>query len=187
MGLDARIRYTKMVIKDTFIALLKEKPVNKVTVKEICDLAEINRATFYKYYSDPFDLLDKIELEMLSQLQSNLKTSPCSFREIFVFIMVNIRADSERYRTLVSENGDSKFPRRIFSICYDHITDDLRRQFPDLSPIQQEWLYSFSAQGCCGILERWISGGMSEGIEEVADFAQKLIEATTKAMSDKRQ
>lgn len=80
MGLDARIRYTKMVIKDAFIALLKEKPVNKVTVKEICGLAEINRATFYKYYSDPFDLLDKIESEMLSQLQSSLKTSPRSFQ-----------------------------------------------------------------------------------------------------------
>ena len=182
MGLDARIRYTKMVIKDTFIALLKEKPVNKVTVKEICDLAEINRATFYKYYSDPFDLLDKIELEMLSQLQSNLKTSPRGFREIFIFIMGNIRADGERYRTLVSENGDSKFPGRIVSVCYEHITDDLRRQFPGLSPAQREWLYSFSAQGCCGILERWISGGMREDVEEVSDFAQKLMEATTKAM-----
>ena len=132
-------------------------------------------------------MLDKIELEMLSQLQSNLKTSPRSFREIFIFIMVNIRADSERYQTLVSENGDSKFPSRIFSICYEHITDDLRKQFPNLSPIQQEWLYSFSAQGCCGILARWIGGGMSEGIEEVADFAQKLIEATTRAMANNYQ
>ena len=187
MGLDARIRYTKMVIKDTFIALLKEKPVNKVTVKEICDLAEINRATFYKYYSDPFDLLDKIELEMLSQLQSNLKTSPRSFREIFIFIMVNIRADGERYQVLTSENGDSKFPGRIFSLYYEYIREELSKQFPSLSSIQQEWLYYFSAQGCCGILERWISGGMNEGIEEVSDFAQKLIEATTKVMANNYQ
>ena len=114
MGLDARIRYTKAVIKDTFIVLLKEKPVNKVTVKEICDLAEINRATFYRYYSNPFDLLDKIELEMLSQMKSSLKTSPRSFREIFTFIMDNIRADGERYQVLASKNGDSKFPGRIF-------------------------------------------------------------------------
>lgn len=175
MGLDARIRYTKMVIKDTFIALLKEKPVNKVTVKQICDLAEINRATFYKYYSDPFDLLDKIELEMLSQLQSNLKISPRSFREIFIFIMVNIRADGERYQVLTSENGDSKFPGRIFSLYYEHIREELSKQFPNLSSIQQEWLYYFSAQGCCGILQRWISNGMKESVEEVSDFADKLI------------
>lgn len=187
MGLDARVRYTKKVIKDTFIALLKEKPVNKVTVKEICDRAEINRATFYKYYSDPFDLLNKIELEMLAQLQSSLKTSPRSFREIFIFIMENIRADGDRYQTLVSENGDSKFPRRIFSLYYEHIAGDLREQFPGLSPAQQEWLYYFSAQGCCGILERWIGGGMREDIEEVAGFAQKLIEATTRAMRSEQK
>lgn len=184
MGSDARIRYTKMVIKDTFIALLNEKPVNKVTVKEICTLAEINRATFYKYYSDPFDLLDKIELEMLAQLQSNLKTSPRSFREIFIFILENIRADGERYRVLASEHGDSKFPGRILSLYYEYIREELGRQFPHLSPIQQEWLYYFSAQGCCGILERWIVGGMREGTEEVSDFAQKLIGSTTKAMAN---
>lgn len=182
MGLDARIRYTKMMIKDAFIALLKKKPVNKVTVKEICELAEINRATFYKYYSDPFDLLDKIEEEMLSQMQSNLKTSQRSFREIFAFIMSDIRADGERYQILTSENGDSKFPARVFSLYYDYIREEIGRQFPELSPIQQEWLYYFSAQGCCGVLEIWISGGMAESIEEVSDFAQKLIEATTKAI-----
>ena len=180
MATDARIRYTKMVIQDAFIALLKEKPVNKVTVKEICDRAQINRATFYRYYRDPFDLLDKIEEEMLSQLQSNLQTSPRRFREIFAFIMTSIRADGERYQTLVSANGDSAFPRRIFSLCYKHIAEDLRKQFPNLSPLHQEW---FSAQGCCGILERWIGSGMGESIEEVSGFAQKLIEATTKAMA----
>ena len=187
MGLDARIRYTKAVIKDTFIVLLKEKPVNKVTVKEICDLAEINRATFYRYYSNPFDLLDKIELEMLSQMKSSLKTSPRSFREIFTFIMDNIRADGERYQVLASENGDSKFPGRIFSLYYESIREELRKQFPNLSSTQQEWLYYFSAQGCCGILERWISGGMVEDVEEVSDFAQKLIEATTKAIANNHQ
>ena len=72
MGLDARVRYTKMVIKDAFISLLKEKPLNKITVKEICGLAEINRATFYKHYCDPFDLLEKMEQEILSNLRQGL-------------------------------------------------------------------------------------------------------------------
>lgn len=130
MGLDARVRYTKMVIEGAFVSLLKEKPLNKITVKEICGLAEINRATFYKYYSDPFDLLDKLEQEILSKLRRSLKTSPGSFREIFIFIMTNIQADGERYKTLFSEHGDSKFPGRIFSVYYDHIAKDLHEQYP---------------------------------------------------------
>ena len=75
MGSDARVRYTKMIIKVNFIELLGKKPINKITVKEICDLAEINRATFYKYYMDAYDLMDKIEEEILEELQSIMQPS----------------------------------------------------------------------------------------------------------------
>lgn len=50
MKSDARVRYTKMVIKNSFVKLLAKKPLEKVTVKETCELSEINRATFYKHY-----------------------------------------------------------------------------------------------------------------------------------------
>ena len=49
---DARKRYTQMVLKRSLLKLLKEKPVNKITVKEVCELAQLNRATFYAHYSD---------------------------------------------------------------------------------------------------------------------------------------
>lgn len=175
MGSDARVRYTKRVIKESFVALLKKKPLNKVTVKEICALAEINRATFYKYYRDPFDLLDHIELEMLAQMQSSLRSSTSSFREVFLLIMASIQRDGEMYQALFSENGDSAFPGRIFSLYYEHIARDINRNFPQLSPAQQEWLYYFMSQGCCGMLERWVGNGMKERPEEVADFAGRLI------------
>ena len=175
MGLDARIRYTKMVIMDSFISLLKKKPLNKVTVKEICDIAEINRATFYKYYNDPFDLLEKIEQELLLQLRKNLNPSMNSFRDVFMLIMKSIQADYEKYQTLFSNNGDSQFPVRIFTLFYDHVSHDTNRQFPTLSPTEQEWLYYFMAHGCNGILTHWISSGMKESMDEVTAFAEHLI------------
>ena len=61
MKTDARVRYTRKVIRDAFLDILKEKPVSKITVKEICDQAEINRGTFYKHYRDCYDLLHHIE------------------------------------------------------------------------------------------------------------------------------
>ena len=48
---DARIRYTQRILKESLLALLKQKPINKITVKEVCELAELNRATFYAHYS----------------------------------------------------------------------------------------------------------------------------------------
>ena len=56
--MDRRTKYTKNIIKETFIDLLSEKDISKVSVSEICKIADINRATFYRYYLDVFDLLD---------------------------------------------------------------------------------------------------------------------------------
>ena len=42
---DARKRYTQIVLKQSLLKLLKEKPVNKITVKEVCELSQLNRAT----------------------------------------------------------------------------------------------------------------------------------------------
>ena len=60
---DARVRYTQNALKQALLTLLKEKSVNKITVKEVCELAELNRATFYSHYSDCFALLEAIENE----------------------------------------------------------------------------------------------------------------------------
>ena len=55
--MDRRIKYTKKIIKETFINLLEKKDLNKITVSEICKIADINRSTFYRYYLDVYDLL----------------------------------------------------------------------------------------------------------------------------------
>ena len=52
MKTDARVRYTLKMLKDSLLRLLEEKPINKITVKEVCERAELNRATFYLHFSD---------------------------------------------------------------------------------------------------------------------------------------
>ena len=63
---DARKRYTQMVLKQSLLKLLKEKPVNRITVKEVCELAQLNRATFYAHYSDCFALLGSLLMRLNS-------------------------------------------------------------------------------------------------------------------------
>ena len=57
---DRRTRYTRQVIKEAFLTLLEEKEYPKITVTEICRLAEINRGTFYLHYYDTADVLDDL-------------------------------------------------------------------------------------------------------------------------------
>ena len=183
MKTDARIRYTQMVIKNSFIQLLKEKPLAKVTVKEICSLAEINRATFYKYYCDPYDLLDKLEQEFLAELQDSIQGSVQeNIKDTITLIMVNIKANSEMYQALFSENGDPHFPGRIFATCYQYTAINNNKRFQRFSPAERSWIYYFIAQGCSGILNQWIEQGMKEPVNEVAGFADRLIQNAIRSL-----
>ncbi|MFR9208180.1 MAG: TetR/AcrR family transcriptional regulator [Lachnospiraceae bacterium] len=58
---DHRTRVTKMLIRKAFTDLLKQKPIQSISIKELCESAGINRGTFYSHYSDIYDLLKQIE------------------------------------------------------------------------------------------------------------------------------
>lgn len=179
MGLDARIRYTKMVIQTSFLSLLKQKPLNKITVKEICEMAEINRATFYKYYSDAYDLMEKIESDILRGLQETVQRSlKDGAYKTLLQILESMKENGEPYITLFSGNGDVTFPAKIFQLCYAEMSAHIESQFPTLSKTQQAWAYVYVAQGSSGILQEWIADGMEEPPEQVADFIEKLISGT---------
>ena len=176
MASDARVRYTKMVIKEQFATLLATTPLNKVTVKEICERAEINRATFYRYYNDPYDLLEKIEQEFLEDMFRELTDSTSTgAKKILVLIMEKMKENIFLYQPLFSENGDRQFIEKLFTLCYKEYAVNLHERFHNLPFQKQEFLFYFIAQGCSGILTQWLTNGMETPIEEVADFTEKLI------------
>ena len=97
MKTDARVRYTRKVIQDAFLDVLKEKPISRITVKEVCDKAEINRGTFYKHYQDCYDLLDKIEEEGLREFEKMLASIEAAGAQAAIY--------SAAVRTLLSLHG----------------------------------------------------------------------------------
>lgn len=175
MKSDVRIRYTKMIIRDSFVQALKTRPVNKITVKEVCELADINRTTFYKYYTDCFDLLKQIEDELIVELQQLVQESRHkSLTDIFTKILSKLRESGSLYTAIFSENGDSSFPTRIFNLCYEQMDPPI--EIPALSKPQREWLYYFMAYGCSGIINHWTINGMKEDISEISEFVGELRE-----------
>lgn len=184
MGQDARVRYTKMVIQNTFISLLREKALNKITVKEICTLSEINRTTFYKYYADAYDLMDKIEDAVLKELQDIMQQSMQEgIYKTLIQILEKMKENGQLYMTLFSKNGDINFPTKIFQMCYKESAAHINQQFSSLTDAEKTWMYVYVVQGSSGILNYWIAGGMEQSPKEVAGFIENLIASTLKKMS----
>ena len=70
--MDIRIEKTEKAIRNAFIELRSGKPLEKITVKELCQLAYINKSTFYSHYEDIYALSDALELETLASITNSI-------------------------------------------------------------------------------------------------------------------
>ncbi len=118
---DHRTRITKMLIRKAFMDLLSKKPIQSISIKELCETASINRGTFYKHYTDLYDLLHQIEEEMLEDFQNALKSLFVSDSaqvtpvDITTEIFRCLKENADICTVTLSEYGDKTFASKTKS------------------------------------------------------------------------
>ena len=90
-AMDLRIEKTEKGIRNAFIELRSRKPLEKITIKELCEHAYINKSTFYSHYKDIYDLSERMEEEVVSSITNSIShpeyimENPAEFtRELFL-------------------------------------------------------------------------------------------------------
>lgn len=90
---DRRSLYTEKVIKEAFITLLDQKPLEKTSISEICRLADINKSTFYLHYQNEHDILKEFEDELVKEFAIGLKNNNISLEELEKNLEKELRKD----------------------------------------------------------------------------------------------
>ena len=184
MATVARVRFTKKVIRDAFLSLLREKSVKQITVTELCRQAEINRATFYKHYRDAYDLLEQIETEALDHLrETSQQVQDVNSMDHFVRLLERAREHHQEFAVVASQNGDPFFSRRISACLYDSIRSAVFRHLPELPEDKKAMVCCFLERGGSGVLEHWMETGMRREPEAVARLVFDLSSAAIRLRS----
>lgn len=84
--MDKRIIRTKRAIRSAFLDLRKDQPLEEIKVIDICSISVINKTTFYKYYTDIFDLNSAIENEVFATFMEDFKSFGMLFSDTEAFI-----------------------------------------------------------------------------------------------------
>lgn len=185
MKTDLRVRYTQKVIQEAFWKLLKEKPLAKITVKEVCELAQINRGTFYKHYMDCYDLMDKMQEEVICQMEQRLASiKSTGVRNMLISLVETLQNDAELFRILHTQGQSDAFMHRIIGCCYRYMETHITC-IPGMSQDDQfqGMNYSFLVGGCFSVIEYWIHTGMNESPETVAEQILQLSNAFLTGLS----
>lgn len=174
---DRRIRYTKMVLKQSLLDLMKVQSINKITVKDICEKADINRGTFYSHYDDAYDLLEQIENELREKIEETLtkhNTTTMFSLNFITEIFECIKENDALCKVLISEHGDIDFIKKIIYIAHDRFIDDCAHSFSAADKSHYEYIYDYIANGCVGMVRRWAQNGFKENAPEMAELAAQI-------------
>lgn len=173
---DARVRYTVMVIKETFLNLLEQKPINKITVKELCEKADINRATFYTHFSDCFDLLEKIEGDILAEFERSLNLVEKYDVAVLVSAICDIIDENKRVLKLIAFDGaNSSLIPKMIDAAREKSVSHWRKLLKNASEEELEMLYIHLSNG----LTRVVAEGYEKfDRESLIDFIDKVVNNT---------
>lgn len=178
--LDRRVRKTRQQLRHCLAVLLKEKKIQEITVREITEMADLNRGTFYLHYKDVFDLLEKVEMELLDELDGTLQKYQASDlhqkpSKIFTDLFICVQENAEMVQILLGENGDLNFVNQI----KERVREKCLKDWMELFRTQDSKLFdafnAFIVSGYLGLVTYWLQDGMKESPEELACIAEQIM------------
>ena len=188
---DSRVKRTKKLIRKGLAELAKEKSINKITVKELTDLIEINRGTFYLHYKDIFDLVESIENSLYDEFNEIIKTvNPKTILETPIDILekfcVFINENADAFVMLVGENGDANFVYRIGTVMNDAVFELFSSIYPEMDSERYSFTYEYCKYGSIGLIRCWIIENHDWTPRQVAELWLRLIARGVWGIMDKQ-
>jgi len=173
---DRRVKYTKAMLKNALVQLMQKQHISKISIKELCEIADVNRSTFYAHYTDQYDLLRQIEQEVLENFERYLEehtlddTHPVS-EQMLTKILDYAKEDAELFKVLLSDHSDTSFQKELMgmsqvtSFPYSEKLDARTREYLKLSYIT----------GCVSAVQKWLQDGMIESTQYMSKLILQIL------------
>lgn len=176
---DRRIRITKRMLHETLIELLQTQRISDLSVKKICEAADLNRSTFYAHYQNPMELLQEIEDETYEQLNQYIieKThgnSEATHRTTMTHAMEYVKENPELFKVLLGTNGSGRFLQDILSL-----TGDFSNKQKGQKQSKNHYIQLYYMAGWVAVVEDWLNNGCLESPQEISTIVAKLINNAT--------
>ncbi|MBR3900037.1 MAG: TetR/AcrR family transcriptional regulator [Ruminococcus sp.] len=172
--MDLRITKTRTAVKNAFLELRAEKPVEKITVKELSAMANINKATFYLHYKDIYDLSETLERELIRECLNSVPNACDIFEHVSAFVrsLSNSVIENEHMiKTLFNGSRSSSFA----DIFIDELYLLIGERFPEYTPtLEDKMKMTFLVEGTFHTFFKY----SEHGIDKVLDLLEEVSAGT---------
>ncbi len=175
---ERRVRKTKRAIRNAFAALLAEKDVNQITVKDIAERADINRKTFYNHYRGVYQVMDEIENSIVDDFDLMLREASGSIdlrnpAMIYEKLTQLLQKDIDFYGNLLCMNGNNSLRDKLFSRLKAHALVSMQARLP-IAQQELELGIHFTFSGLMSVYQHWFQSDRTLSLDELTKTVSRL-------------
>lgn len=180
-----RVQMTKRLLNDSMLELLKEKPPEKLTVSEICRSADVNRSTYYKYYTDPLQQYEMAKQQTIDGISELIESydfkklvAKKELRKFVMTILDYVEEHIEIVRALDKYSG-VEFWYGLSTRIGESFLKGSNHNIEPPEDIMEMGAFVFT--GSYALIFRWVNMGQPKDKEALADSIIKYVSACLKA------
>jgi AcrR family transcriptional regulator len=178
---DRRIVKTKAALFDAFLSLLSEKSYEDITVNEICEHADIRRATFYKHYNDKLAFFTAFTHMLRDRFDTNIWKSKATTPEYYIAYAERLVGYINEHDKAIENIFKSNLLQTILAVLieqnyqdtYDRLVKDIIKG--RTYPASPEVIASMCAGGVADVLFRWYANGRAKPVATLSYEISTLI------------
>lgn len=188
---DQRVRITKKIVRESFLKLIIEKPIYKISIRELCEQATVSRGTFYLHYEDIYQLQDEIEDAMMQELIERVQTLKEQDYEhyensVMTVIFQCLCDHADVCEAMLGPNGDRQFLAKLLTFGKKVCVESHIHNLEEADEKELEYFYTFISAGCIGLLRKWIiNDRCREDAVKVAKIAEDIIDYGSRFINKK--
>ena len=170
---NRRTQMTKLLLRTALMELMEEKPISRITVRELCERADLNRTTFYLHYTDPMALLKDVEEDVLQKTiehMQDIHTDRRTMKLVTAFLEY-VKKQDLTLRVLLCRDDSETFRREFVHELQKVIGGDLPAYGDEL---RTRYVLSFLMFGSLYCMIEWMQNGYKETPEQMARLLLEL-------------
>ena len=176
--MDKRVMKTRKAIHSALTMLLAKKPIEEITVTELAEAAEINRKTFYNYYSSVYMVAEEMEDEIVERFEETLRK--IDFDALlkdpvttFNTLARLITSDLDFYENILTNRNQISFLQKIITSLKQRIR---LLYFNPNSPDSEleDYMLEYIVSGLVSVYQKWFTSGRKTDIEALSRYISML-------------
>lgn len=175
--IDRRVIKTKKAIRGALMEIVEDKDLNKITMKEIAERADVDRKTVYNYYASAQDILDEIEDEAvveLEELTRDLQYDPENPLAVFEVLTALLVSKLEVYTHLMRMELNSRLILKMISYLRDKVRETISRS-KDIKPERVELVTEYVTAGLFSAYRYWFNAEEQCSLKEFSEDVAALV------------